>query len=356
MPTIKEVARRAGVSVGTASHVLNRRVPVSDKLRTRVENAIAALDYHPSHIARSLSTQRTHTLGMVIPDITNPFFPQVIRGVESVVTKLGFSLLTFNTDDCLDREKEALSFLRSRRVDGILLVIAPGRSDGSHIKATLKAGFPVVCLDRVPYRMEIDSVSVDNFGGSRDAVRHLVSQGHREIAMLTGPLSLQNARERVRGYKAALKEAGIPITPELIVEGDFRQQTGARICQELFVQRQPHPSALFVSNNLMAMGALEGLAALSFRCPEDFALATFDGFVFPDVLHPTVTTVAQPAYEIGVRGAEVLIQRLNGQLKRDPVRVELSTELRLKESSLRKVAPNAQSRRETRKGYSRAVG
>lgn len=191
-----------------------------------------------------------------------------------------------------------------------------------------------MCLDRIPYGIDIDSVSVDNFAASREAVRHLISKGHHEIAILTGPLSLQNARERVRGYKAALREAGIRSLPELIMEGDFRQETGLRICEQLFVAGKRQPSALFVSNNLMALGALEALTRLGLHCPQDFALATFDGFVFPDVFHPTVTTVVQAAYEIGVRGAEILIQRLNGVLTSDPVRIILPTELRLKESSL----------------------
>jgi LacI family transcriptional regulator len=335
MATIKDVARRAGVSVGTASHVLSGKVPVSDQLRKRVEKAMAALDYHPSHIARSLSIRRTHTIGIVVPDITNPFFPQIIRGVESVAAKFGFSTITFNTDDQVDREREALSFLRSRRVDGILLVIAPGRNDGSHIKAIIKAGIPVVCLDRLPRSISVDSVSVDNFSGAREAVQHLISMGHQHIAIITGPLSLKNARDRVRGYKSALREAGIPSSAERILEGDFREETGLRISRDLFISGRQRPSALFVSNNLMALGALQGLSELGLKCPDDFALASFDGFIFPDVFRPTLTTVVQPAYEIGVRGAEILLQRLNGELKSDPLHIELSTELRIKESSLR---------------------
>ena len=335
MPTIKEVAKRAGVSVGTASHVLNGKVPVGDLLRKRVEAAIAELDYHPSQVARSLSIRRTHTIGIVIPDITNPFFPRLIRGVESMVTQSGFSLLTVNTDDQLQREQEALGLLRSRRVDGILLVIAPGRREDAHIKRVIDGGIPIVCLDRLPARrLALDSVTSDNLSGSRDAVRHLIAMGHQEIAILTGPLSLKNALDRLRGYKAALAEAGIPLVQEWIREGDFRQETGQRICQEMFLSGDRRPSALFVSNNLMAIGALEGLALIGLHCPEDFALATFDGFAFSDAFHPTLTTVIQRAFEIGAKGAEILIQRLNDALPETPVNVVLPTELRLKESTL----------------------
>ena len=339
MPTIKEVARRAGVSIGTASHVLNGKVPVSEKLRKRVEAAIAALDYHPSQVARSLSIRRTHTLGIVIPDIANPFFPQVIRGVESAIIKSGFSLLTFNTDDQLQREKEALAILRSRRVDGILLVIAPGRRDNSHIARVIEAGISVVCLDRLPAgRLPLDCVSADNFSGSREAVRHLIAMGHRDIAIVTGPLTLRNALDRLRGYKAAFAEARLPVPARRIKVGDFRQETGQRICQEMFSPGKRRPSALFVSNNLMAIGALEGLSRMGLRCPDDFALVTFDGFVFPDAFHPTLTTVVQPAYEIGARSAEILIKRLENKLPADPVLLELPTKLLLKESTLAYIA------------------
>lgn len=335
MPTIKEVAKRAGVSVGTASHVLNGKVPVSDELRKRVEAAISELDYHPSQVARSLSIRRTHTLGIVIPDITNPFFPQVVRGVESVVTKSGFSLITVNTDDQLQREREALAVLRSRRVDGVLVVIAPGRRDDSHIARMTEAGIPVVALDRLPARrLALDCVTTDNFSGSRNAVRHLIAMGHRDIAIVTGPLSLKNASDRLRGYKAAFAEAGISIPDDRIKEGDFRQESGERICQEMFSAGKRWPSALFISNNVMAIGALEGLSRLGLHCPDDFAMATFDGFVFPDAFRPALTTVLQPAHEIGARGAEILMRRLSGELPQTPSRIELPTELRLKESTL----------------------
>lgn len=334
MPTIKEVAKRAGVSIGTASHVLNGTVPVSERLRKKVESAVAALDYSPSYVARSLATSRTHTIAAVIPDITNPFFPQVIRGVESIVAKAGYSILTFNTDDRIEREREALAFLRSRRVDGILLVIAPGRNSGSHIQGVLNAGIPVVCLDRIPSGLSVDSVSADNFGGAKAAVRHLISQGHRDIAILTGPLTLRNARDRLKGYKTALREAGIPISPEWVATGDFHEETGARLCRNIFAKGKPWPSAVFASNNLLMLGALETLAQLGLRCPADVAFVSFDGSIFPDVFRPTITTVVQAAYDIGVCGAQLLLQRLSNKGHSDPVRIELPTELRIKESSL----------------------
>jgi len=211
-----------------------------------------------------MAKQRTQTLGMIVHDIANPFFPQVIRGVESVVNKSGFSLITINTDDQLQLEREALRVLRSRRVDGILLVIAPGRRDNNHISRVIEANIPVVCLDRLPSgRLHVDCVAADNFKGSREAVRHLIAMRHRHIAIVTGPPTLKNALDRLKGYSAALVEAGLPVDDNLILEGDFRQDTGRRICQELASSGKQFPTAFFISNNLMAIGALEGLTLQS---------------------------------------------------------------------------------------------
>ena len=336
MPTLREVAKRAKVSAGTVSHVLNGSVPVSPELKKRVQDAIAALDYHPDQVARSLKTGRTKTVGIIIPDIANPFFPQMVRGAEGVLWRQDYSLITVNTDDELERERQALSLLRARRVDGVLLVIAPNRGDFTHIRATLDAGVPVVCLDRKPQGMDqADSVTVDNVGGARECVRHLIAMGHREIAMITGNLTLANARDRVKGYKAALREAGIPVVLDLIKEGDFREGTGFRLCHEAFASKDHRPSALFVSNTSMTMGALEALCKLGVRCPEDIALATFDGFTSPEVFRPAITAVVQPVYDIGRVGAELLLRRLGDGAHERPVHRQLTTELKVRESSMR---------------------
>ncbi|MGD0364320.1 MAG: LacI family DNA-binding transcriptional regulator [Bryobacteraceae bacterium] len=335
MATLRQVAKRARVSVGTVSHVINGKVPVSPERRQRVQDAILALDYQPDHVARSLKTGRTRTVGIVVPDITNPFFPQIIRGAEGVFTRQHYSAITFDTDDNLERERQVLSFLRSRRVDGVLLVIAPNRGDSAHIRGVLEAGVPVVCLDRMPQGVDaVDSVTVDSVAAAKECVRHLIAMGHREIAMFTGTLTLSNARDRVKGYKAALRDAGLPLLRELIKEGDFRQETGYRLCLETFASKN-RPSALFVSNALMALGALEAFAKLGLRCPDEVALACFDGFPIPEVFRPGITAVVQPAYEIGRLGAEQLLQRISDGTHAPPVHLQLATELRVRESSLR---------------------
>jgi LacI family transcriptional regulator len=291
------------------------------------------LNYNPSHIARSLSVKRTNTLGMVITDITNPFFAQMIRGAEDYALKQEYLLITINTNEQLDREQQVLSVLRSRRVDGILLVVAPNGGDASHIHTTLEAGIPIVCIDRVLNGIALDSVAVDNVKGSQTCVRHLIERGHRRIAIITGSLSLENAKGRLLGYELALREAGIKPNPELILRGDFREATGYRLGKELLL-RQERPTAVFLSNGVMTMGFLRALYETGRSCPGDIAFATFDDPEPPTIFRPQITAVAQPAYEIGAVAAELLIQRVQGKVKSAKrIAIRLDPELKIRESS-----------------------
>jgi len=333
MPTLREIADRAGVSVGTVSNVINGTAAVSAERRERVLAAIRELDYQPNHVARSLKLKKTRMLGMVISDITNPFFPQLVRGAEDAALKNSYLLITFNTDDNVEREKRVLSVLRQRRVDGVLLVVAPNAGDDGHIRGILDSGMPIVCLDRLPAGIEVDSVSVDNVAGARDCVRHLISMGHRRIAILTGPKAVQTAAERLQGYQEALIQAGIAADPALILEGDFRSESGYRLGRALLAGSD-RPTAVFVCNNMMALGLLRALAELGLNCPRDVAVASFDDFPLAEAFQPRMTAVAQPAYSIGYRGAELLIARIEGRpAVPRPSRIRLATQLLVRESS-----------------------
>lgn len=341
MTTIKDVAKRAGVSVGTVSNVLSGSANVAAERRARVYAAIESLDYHPNYIARSLKARSTKTLGLIISDITNPFFPQVVRGAEDSAFQHGYLLITFNTDDQAEREKQILSLLRSRRVDGVLLVVAPSADgDVSHIRKTEESGIPIVCLDRIPPGVALDSVSVDNVAAAQLCVRHLISRGYRRIGIIAGGLILQTARDRLDGYKAALREAGIEIDPELILEGNFRQTTGYRLGKSLLLRHNP-PTALFVSNGMMAAGVVQALEEAGFRCPGDMAMVCFDDLPFSDVFKPHLTSLAQPAYQMGYEAAQLLIQRLQGKIKsRKSVTIRLVPELKIRESTIGNRAPD----------------
>jgi LacI family transcriptional regulator len=333
MSTIKEVARRAKVSVGTVSNVLSGTVTVSPDLRSRVDAAVRALDYHPNHVARSLKVRNTKTLGMVISDITNPFFPQMVRGAEDGAFAHGYFLITFNTDDRVERERQVLSLLRSRRVDGLLLVVAPNHGDNSHIRGMVEAGIPIVCLDRIPAGITLDSVTVDNVKGARMCVQHLIMRKHRRIGIITGSLTLQTARDRLRGYELALSDAGISVDSGLVCEGDFREQAGYQLGKRLLLSHR-RATAIFVSNAMMTLGVLQAMEEIGLTCPDDVALATFDDLPLADVFRPHLTSVAQPSYEIGFRGAGLLIQQVQaGTQSRKRTNIELEPELRIREST-----------------------
>lgn len=341
MATIKEVARRARVSVGTVSNILSGSAPVSPALRERVQKAISDLDYQPNHVARSLKIRQTRMLGMVISDITNPFFPQLVRGAEDAALSHNYLLVTFNTDDQLEREKQILSVLRIRRVDGILIVVSPNDGEPTHIRNTIAAGIPVVCLDRVPAGLSVDSVSTDSVKGAAMCVRHLISLGHERIGIITGALNLQTAHDRLQGYSDAMREAGLPVQREWIQEGDFRIETGYRLTKGLLLGAKP-PTALFASNAMMGLGVVKATEELGLRCPEDVAIAMFDDLPLAGVLRPHLTAVAQPAYDLGFKGTELLIRRIKGEdAGKRPVSIRLEPELRVRESTFRRAAPRA---------------
>jgi LacI family transcriptional regulator len=332
MATIKEVAKLAKVSVGTVSNVLSDSPRVSAVVRERVNTAIAALDYHPNHIARSLKTRQTKLLGMVLSDITNPFFPQLTRGAEDAALKHGYLLVASNTDDQFEREKIVLSVLRNRRVDGILLVVAPSAEGSEHIERTVASGIPIVFLDRVPPGVRASSVAVDAVYGTEICIRHLTALGHRKIGIITGNLQLRTAADRLQGYKNVLCEAGIELDPSLVMEGDFRMESGYLLTKQLLLGRL-RPSALFVSNCMMALGSLRALKEMGLRCPEDLALAVFDELPGNGSFYPEVTTIVQPAYQVGYRGAELLIQQIEGAAENQATELLLKPELRIREST-----------------------
>jgi LacI family transcriptional regulator len=333
MITIRDVAQRARVSVGTVSNVLAGSGTVRTELRLRVEEAMRALDYQPNEIARSLKTRQTKTLGTVVSDLTNPFFPQLIRGAEDMALEHGYLLFTLNSDDRADRERRALDLLRARKVDGILLVLAPDSRAPAELAAAGSAAAPVVFLDRVPAGMAADSVSTDNRKGARMCLHHLCARGHRRIGFLSGWQGLQTAQDRLQGYLDVLRETGLEIDPALIRHGDFRVEASYRLAKELLLESRP-PTAIFAANGLTGLGALKAIHELGLRCPQDVSLAVFDDVPYCDVIQPRLTVVAQPAYEMGRRGAELLIARIEGKAGgAEPVRIELAPELIVREST-----------------------
>jgi LacI family transcriptional regulator len=332
MATVHDVARRAGVSTSTVSHVVNKTRFVSDELRERVVSAMRDLDYTPNAAARMLTLKRSHTLGLIVSDIRNPFFASVARGVEDVAQEQGYTLVLCNSDESAEREAACLNALETRAVDGVLLASA-GVAD-EHLARLVRAGFPIVLVDRDLPELGAPAVLLDNEGAAYSAVWHLITRGHRRIAMLSGRAAISTTTERVAGYRRALYEAGVTMDDRLVVSGASTSEGGASAANAVLDLDEP-PSAIFSGNNLMTIGALQSIGNRGLLVPDDVALVGFDDFPFPwsDAFRPHLTTIAQPTYELGRRAAEILVQRLKGSRSATPERVVLDGMLVVRESS-----------------------
>jgi LacI family transcriptional regulator len=328
VPTLHDVARAAGVSIATVSATVNQTAYVSPALQDRVRRAIAEVGYHPDVIARSLRTRTTKTLGLIISDIANPFFTSVIRGIEDVANARGYALVLCNTDERLEKERAYVQLLRSRRVDGVIMAPVGGTEAYADLNDTL--GVPVVFIDRsVPARADI--VVTDNVRGAREVVRHLTGLGHRRIGVITGLPRISTSEERLAGYQAALQAAGVPVDPALMKVGYSRLEGGYRAAQDLLAMPD-RPTAIFATNNLMAIGLMRAVAERGLRCPADVSVACFDDFEWASVFHPRLTTVAQPAYEMGSTAADLLLVRLAGRAPAEPERRVLTPTLVVRDS------------------------
>jgi LacI family transcriptional regulator len=326
--SIYDVARESGVSVFTVSAVVNKKSHVGKRLRERVEAAIRKLNYRPNLIARSLAKRRTHTIGMIVPDIANPFFPMVVRGAEDAAQKHGYNLLLCNSDDILDKEERAVELLLSQRVDGILLTKAAEDFRPSVRQMIKEVNIPFVLVMRTYPKLTNDAVITDDYHGAYEAVCHLARAGRRRIGLISGPLKISNAKERWQGFHDALKAESLPYDPKLVIEGDYRIESGFRGGHTLLSYR---PDGVYVANHLMTIGLLKAAEEMGMSCPEDFGLVSFDDYPWLGIFRPRLTTVELPKHQLGYEAAELLIQRITGDTSKAVVR-KLQPELRVRES------------------------
>lgn len=329
--TIKEIAALARVSTATVSHVLNETAYVSPKLRQRVMKVVRDLNYHPNIVARSLRTQKSRTVGMIVPNIANPFFPIEVRGVEDVLRRAGYTLILGNSDYDVQKEEEYYRAFCGRRVDGLVLVITPVTTP-EYLRHHNWEAIPIVFIDRHYAGLGGDAVLGDNLAGSFRAVSHLIERGHRRIGIITGPLHMLMAGRRLRGYKRALKAGGIPVQPELIREGRYDSLAGYEEAKVL-LNLEPRPTALFACSGVTAMGCLQALSEAGLHCPEDVALVSYDDLDWFRLARPPITAVANPAYDLGATAAEMLVRRMTKTLEGPPQRRILKAELMVRESS-----------------------
>jgi LacI family transcriptional regulator/LacI family repressor for deo operon, udp, cdd, tsx, nupC, and nupG len=307
---MNDVAHRAGVSIATVSRVINGSLNLNPETKAKVVKAIKEMNYQPNRVAKRLRSRGNpgKLIGILIPDIQNPFYVDVLRGVEEVSLQNNYALIMCNFGQDEKKEKLYLDILRSEAVDGLLT--APTRVDDPEVTKLLKAGMPIVCVDRGLKNADVDVVMVNNQKGAFEAVDHLAKSGYKRIAYISGLPSIPSSYLRETGYREALKVNGLDLDPSLIKYGDSKYESGMVLCRELLESSTP-PDALFTGNNLITLGALETIHRKRLAIPSEIAIIGFDDMFWSNSLYPPLTAVRQPALEIGKRAAELLIQRIN---------------------------------------------
>jgi len=313
--TIRDVARAAGVSIATVSAILNGTARVSERLTKRVWEAIDATGYSPDGVARSLRLGRTSSIGLVVGDISNPFFTSLAKAVESRASEAGYLVIVTNTDEHPDRELKLLKLLREQRVAGVIL--APSGHDMEYLSAlSLLKNSPVVLVDRHLPDASFESVIVDNVAAARMVTDYLIRLNHRRIAMVIGKQHLWTTEQRLRGFHESLAAAGISPDFTLELSANSRIESAYDAVQHL-LNMPNRPTAIFAANNLMMLGAIEAIMDMGFRCPEDVSLAGIDDFPWISAIRPQLTTVAQPIEELGKVAVERLLDQIEGGRSRD---------------------------------------
>jgi len=328
--TIRDVARLAGVSPMTVSRVINGSARVSIAARGRVEQAIDDLGYVPSRLARGLSAQRTGTIALIVPDVANPFFTLIVRGAEESARRAGFGVILCDTRSDLSVERDAIEEMMAHRVEGILVAPVSDRSR-DHLQRLATFGIPFVLIDRTVPGIDVDAVLGDSFEGARRLVDHLVSLGHRRIGLIIETDEVSTARDRRRGYRAALDAAGIAFDPLLVVEASVDPDGGIQGMRRL-LELEDRPTAVFTVNNLVALGAIEAARAAGLEVPDDIALVCFDDIEYASRLYPFLTVMEQPAETFGSLGAQLLLERIGRRAPERPRVVVLPAEFVVRRS------------------------
>ena len=330
MTTINDVAKQAGVAPITVSRVINNSGYISKETRCRVEQAISALGYVPNALARGLRSKRTNTLALVMTDITNPFFTNIARGVEDVASESGFSVIYCNTDESETEEFKYAQILAQKKVDGIILV--PACCQSKTVEFFQALGIPVVLLDRRIPEVQIDTVHCDSIAGAYELVRLLLGLGHRRITMISGQRGVSTAEDRAIGYHRAMTEAGL-VEKEQVYFGSFTQDSGYELAQKALASPNP-PTAFVGANNFITIGIMKALRNSKLRVPEDISLVGFDDLPLPLFIdEPFLTVAVQPAYEMGKKVAELILNRLVGKVSEECQEVILPIEIIQRKSS-----------------------
>jgi LacI family transcriptional regulator len=330
MATIRDVAKLAGISVSTVSRYLNKTGYVNADTEQKIKHAIEKLNFVPSVVARGLAGKSTKTIALILPDISNPFFPELARAVEDVASAYGFTVILCNSDAQIGKEKGYIDLLKSKNIDGIIFASKTlGQEEADKLTSS---NIPFVCLDRAPTNDRCSVVRSNNREGGMLAVKHLLEIGYRKIAHIYGPQDLITAKERLAGYEESVK-AFDWFSPSLLVPGDFHIAGGIQATEKL-LQRHPDVDAIFAGNDLMAVGALKALHRMGIKVPEQVGVCGFDGIQMAEITQPELTTIAQPIYDMGALVSRILIKKIEGTAEEDRI-YELGVTLVPRESTKR---------------------
>ncbi|MBR8658029.1 MULTISPECIES: LacI family DNA-binding transcriptional regulator [Bacillales] len=327
--TIYDVAKKAGVSISTVSRVINNTGRISAKTKKRVLDVIEQLGYQPSVVASALTGKRTRTIGLIIPDVANPFFAELARRVEDRGRELGFNLLMCNTDNNPDTEDMYLSLLRQKSVDGIII----GTNARNHrvLRELLEENLPVALIAQDIPELMIDVVAVDDYLGGYQAAQHLVSLGHKRIAILVGNMNRTSDKYRLEAFRQALEDHGLELTEDLVIRTDYSREDGKRAARELLTSPK-RPTAIFACFDFLAIGVYQAAKELGLRIPDDVSVVGFDNTILASIVDPPLTTIAQPIDEMGRQVMDLLVREIEGD-KKTKQRVILPPELIIRQST-----------------------
>lgn len=330
MTTIKDIARKAGVAPSVVSRALNNKYGVKDSTKDLILKLAQEMNYYPNTAARSLVTRKTETIGIMMADISEPYYSQLIRGMEYIANQTGYTLLFSNSYESLEHNRVLQKMINAQRVDGIIIV-------GSNIQeknfslALLEQEIPFVLVERNFSDPRVNCIWVDNVEGAYQATKYLVEKGHRKIAHITGNLYFQVALDRLDGYKKALQEGRIDYSEELVVSGNFVWQSGYETMKDI-LRHHPQCTAVFVASDTMAYGALQAITETGLTVPDDIAIIGFDDLEFSSLTNPPLTTIRQPRYEIGQKAMELLTDILRGE-QQNGVKISLKPEVIIRRSA-----------------------
>ena len=332
-PTLKDIAKELGVSVSTVSRALQDHPAISKRTIEKVKSVADRVEYYPNSIARSLKTNGSKSIGVIVPAIKHHFFSSAIDGMEDIANKNGFVIIVSKSNEEYDREVLITQSMISNRVAAIIVSVSQTTQDGEHFKRLIKRGIPVIFFDRVLDDLDVNKVVINDFQSAFNVVKHLIQSGYTRIAHFAGPRYLKLAQERMRGYREALKDAGIKIDMDYILHGGMEEHDGELGVRTLFKLGQP-PDAIFAINDPVAIGAYKEIVSMGLKIPEDVGITGFSNNPVTEIIQPSLTTVEQHGYQLGQVAMELLLEELkNGIGEKSPETRVIDTELIIRDSS-----------------------